>query len=185
MFNLLLLATFCELSKLLFDTFDLFERLVRFCQVRPKFVDFWLKRALLLLLKICIWLLNVLPCVLTLFDLGIEVETFVPVSHSVLSGFVVECDGPESRLSVVFLLLLDVLRLIALLLCHELLLAKQLVRNLEPLCLHLLPALKCILFSLLGELYPLGEFLFRGYLCRLAHTRVTLLRFTLQLIDVE
>lgn len=153
--------------------------------MRPEFVDFWLEGALLLLLKICIWLLDVLPSVLTLFYLGIEVETFVPVSHSVLGGFVIECHGPESRFCVVFLLLLDVLRLITLLLCHELLLAKQLVRNLQPLCLHLLPALKCILFSLLGELHPLGELLFRGYLCRLAHARVTLLRFTLQLIDVE
>ena len=185
MFELLLLATFCELSELLLDTFDLFERLVRFCQVRPKFVDFWLEGALLLLLKICIWLLNVLPSVLTLFHLGIEVETFVSMSHSVLGGFVIECHGPESRLCVVFLLLLHVLRLVALLLCHELLLAKQLVRNLEPLSLHLLPVLQRILFCLLGELHPLGELLLRGYLCRFAHARVTLLRFTLQLIDVE
>ena len=185
MFNLLLLATFCELSKLLLYTLDLFERLVRFCQVRPEFVDFWLEGALLLLLEICIRLLDILPSVLSLFHLGIEVETFVPVSHPVLVGFVIECHRPESRLCVVLLLLLDILRLIALLLCHELLLAKQLVRNLEPLSLHLLPALQRVLFCLLGELHPLGELLFRGDLGRLAHARVTLLRFTLQLIDVE
>ena len=155
MFNLLLLATFSKLAKLLLDALDLLKRLVRFREVGPEFVDLWLEGALLLLLEICVRLLNVLLCVLTWFYPSIEVETFVAMSHSVVRGLVIESHGPERRFRIELLLLLDALRLIALLLCHELLLAEQLVRNLQPRRLHLLPALLRVLLCLLRELHLL------------------------------